>query len=270
MSSAKVVARTDGKPLWIQYLHQRVSKNKNFVGFIEGPTGSGKSYSGIEICRLADPKFNADQIVFNARELMDLINKKDLPSGSAILFEEVGVELDSAKWQNLPNTMIKYFLETFRHRRWILLMTAPYSDYVAKGTRKLIHATFETQGIDFKRKTCILKPLMLQYNSKNGKTYYKYLKVITKRGKIPLKRWHVRKPPEKLLKDYEKRKREFTDALNRRIYKELTSAEKESKITYPHKCEKCAHKWEARIPTPARCTKCQSNKIYPDTEGPKT
>ena len=79
-----------GKPkekYWITYIRQRIRKNKNFLGFISGPTGSSKSYSSLRICEELDPEFNVDRVVFGGLELMNLINSGTLKTGSAVVFE---------------------------------------------------------------------------------------------------------------------------------------------------------------------------------------
>ena len=70
---------------WISYIKQRISKNKNFLGFISGQTGSGKSWSSIAIAEQLDPEFNIDRCVFSGLELMALINSGELKRGSVSL-----------------------------------------------------------------------------------------------------------------------------------------------------------------------------------------
>ena len=35
-------------PRWVVYIKGRIKKNKNFLGFISGPTGIGKSYNAFQ------------------------------------------------------------------------------------------------------------------------------------------------------------------------------------------------------------------------------
>ena len=210
---------------WVSYIKQRIRKNKNFLGFISGQTGSGKSYSTIRICEELDPTFNIDQCVFNGLELMNLINSGKLKKGSCIAFEEVGVELSNKNWASQTNKLLNYLLQTFRHRGFILIMNTVYMDFVDSATRKLFHGEFETKGIDFNKKEVLLKPLLLQYNGRNQKFYRKRLKVITSEGKLPVDFWRVPKPTEELRVAYEKKKRDYTDTLNKRIYDELYEAQ---------------------------------------------
>ena len=243
---------------WVKYFKQRVRKNKNFIGLVMGPTGSGKTYSALSIAEQSDPNFNIKQVVFTGKELMALMNSEKLKKGSVIVFEEVGIELDASKWQSTANQMIKYLLETFRHRNFILLMTTPYMGYLAKGGRMLLHGVFETQSIDVNKKTCKLKPMLLQYNSRRDKTYWKYLRVKTEDGIKPLTRWNVPLPSPELIKKYEERKSEFTKQLYLRITKELNEQEGKKVEKYPMKCDKCGHTWESRNPSPPKCSKCSS------------
>jgi len=214
---------------WITYIKQRIKKNKSFLGFIGGATGSGKSYSNLRICEEADPEFNIDGVVFGGLELMDLINSGKLKRGSAICFEEVGVELNSRNWASVTNKMLNYLMQTFRHRGFILIMNSPYMDFVDSATKKLFHAEMLTVGIDFDKQEVLLKPQLLQYNSRLKKFYYKRLKVITPEGKKPIDIWRVAMPSSELRQAYEKKKTEYTTRLNKKIYDELEAVENKGK-----------------------------------------
>lgn len=206
---------------WISYIKQRIRKNKNFLGFVSGPTGSGKSYSTLRMCEEVDPEFNIDRCVFGGLELMNLINSGKLRRGNAIAFEEIGVEMSNRNWASVTNKMINYLLQTFRHQGFILIMNSVYMDFIDAHTRKLFHAEMNTLGIDFDKQEVLLKPQLLQYNSRMQKFYYKRLKVITKEGKLPVDVWRVAKPSESLRLAYEIKKKEYTSKLNEKIFNEL-------------------------------------------------
>ena len=210
---------------WISYIKGRIRKNKNFLGFISGQTGSGKSFSSLRIAEELNPDFSPERVVFNGLELMSLINSGKLKKGSVIIFEEVGVNMDAKNWQSTTNKMLNYLMQTFRHRNFILIMNSPYMDFVDAGTRKLFHAEMRTAGIDFNKKQVRLKPHLIQYNSRIKKFYYKRLKVITAQGKIPVDWWLVDKPSRELIKVYEDKKDSFTDKLNQDIQAELQAVQ---------------------------------------------
>lgn len=222
---AQVVDRTlYGKPkekFWISYIKQRIRKNKNFLGFVSGQTGSGKSYSSIRVCEEVDPEFNIDRIVFGGLELMNLINSGKLKRGSAICFEEIGVEMNAKNWASVTNKMLQFLFQTFRYKGFVMIMNSPYMDFVDGATRKLFHAEMMTVGIDFDKQEVMIKPQLIQYNSRLQKFYYKRLKVITAEGKIPINLWRVPKPSSDLLQQYEAKKTIYTNKLNQRIQSEL-------------------------------------------------
>ncbi len=221
-----IVLAKDQEKYWISYIKGRIKRNKNFLGFISGQTGSGKSWSSLRIAEELDPEFKIDRVVFSGLELMNLINKEgELNKGSVIVFEEVGVELSNRNWASVTNKMLNYLMQTFRHRCFILIMNSPFMDFVDASTRKLFHAELTTIGIDFNKKQTKLKPQLIQYNSRLQKFYYKRLKVITTEGILPVNIWRVNKPSDKLLADYEQKKRDYTDALNKKIMTELQKLE---------------------------------------------
>lgn len=188
-----------------------------------GQTGSGKSWSNLAICEAIDPTFNINRVVFRGKELMDLINSGKLPDrrGNTFLFDEAGIDMSARSWQSVTNKMLNFLLQTFRHKCFILLFTTPYEDFVDSATRKLFHAEFRTQGIDFNRDCVRLRPKLLQYNPEMKKFYKKYLRVVTPNGVRPLEIWRVFKPSEKLVKEYEEKKTKFTTELNINIGRQL-------------------------------------------------
>lgn len=234
--SNKILKKPEEKH-WIRYIKQRIEKNKNFLGFISGPTGSGKSWSNLSICESLDKEFNINRVVFSALELMNLVNSGKLKRGSAICFEEAGVVANNKNWASVTNKMLNYLVQTFRHRGFVLIMNSPYMDFVDSATRKLFHSELETVGIDFKTNECKLKPQIMQWNSRKQKMYYKWLRVITNEGRVPIKRWRVPKPSQELINQYEEKKTEFTNRLNKQIYDELLREQEEKNKSKAKKTE---------------------------------
>lgn len=221
-----------GKPkekYWISYIKSRIRKNKNFLGFVSGQTGSGKSWASISLGEQLDKNFTIDNVVFSAVDLMNLINGGTLKRGSVIVFEESGVEFNNKSWASKTNKAINYLLQTFRHKGFILIMNSPYMDFLDSGMRKLFHAELQTVGINRTKQTCKIKPQLIQYNGRNQKYYYKRLKVITDRGAVPIDRWCIDKPSDSLIKDYEFKKVKFTFKLNRDILAELLADKNKNK-----------------------------------------
>lgn len=226
-----------------------------------GPTGSGKSWSCLSIAEETDPKFCIENVVFDARELMERINGDDLSSGSVIIFEEAGVSLSNRNWQSELNKIINYLFQTFRHRRLILLLNSPFMDFIDAATRKMFHAEFKTKGIDKKEQVTIIKPQLIQYNDRKDKFYYKWLRIKTAKGGVaPIKVWKVKKPSQEIIDAYEKKKLQFTTALNAQI--EATLLEKKDKgFKRRWKCQSCNHEWQPKGKFPNFCPKCRNQDV---------
>ena len=226
MADSLVVKKPKRSKYWADYIKGRISKNKNFLGMISGATGTGKSWSALSIAEQLDSEFDVSRCVFRGKELMRLINSDKLKSGSVVIWDEVGVDLSNRSWQSTTNKLLNYLLQTFRHRNIILLFTAPYSDFVDALTRRLFHAEFKTESINYEKQTTKLKPQLIQYNSRIKKFYFKYLRLVTKEyGVVPITAWHVPAPSKELIQAYEAKKAQFTKELNREIESALDNLE---------------------------------------------
>ena len=209
------------KGFFCSYILQRIEQNKNFMAVITGPTGSGKSFSAMHFGEKLDPDFNIDKVVFSPKELMVLVNSNKLKRGDVIVYDEAGVTLGHRDWYSVTNKMINYFVQTSRHKGFIMFFTAPSFSFVDISTRKLFHCLMETRGINFAKKKVNLKPLLLQENQRTGQIYLKYLRVVTSEGVLPLKMYKSPMPSKQLVRDYEKKKLVFTSNLNRDIEIEI-------------------------------------------------
>lgn len=187
------------------------------------------SWSGLSICNQVDENFSVKKIVTSTRQLLELINNDEIQAGDAILWDEAGIDISNRNWQSLVNKTLNFLFQTFRHKRFIVIMTVPYMDFIDAGTRKLLHAEFEIQKIDYATSKAKIKPQIIQYNSRTKKFYYKYLRIRTNRGIGPIRAWSVEKPPEWLIEAYEEIKSNFTSSLNKELQKELENEDEKKK-----------------------------------------
>ena len=220
------VIRTKKEPSWVTYVRTRIKNKKNFLVQINGPTGSGKSWAGLSIALQLDDSFGPQRIIFGFRKLIELINSGEkFKAGTCFVWDEFHIEAGARDWQSLTNKLLNSLLSTFRHKFFILIITSPYSDFIDSQSRKLIHAEFQTLKIDEIERKTKLKPMLLQYNSRNKKFYYKYLRIKTQNGISPLISWKVPAPPQWLIDEYEKMKTDFTTNLNKDIERQLNELE---------------------------------------------
>lgn len=216
------------------YIKNRIKKNKNFLVAITGPTGSGKTYAALKLAKMWDDSFDEDRIVFTPETFISLINGGSLKSGSVIVFEEAGVSLNNRAWQSKSNNLIQYILQTFRHKNYIVIFTAPDFGFIDSASRKLFHAHFMTMGINFTQKKCNIKPYFIQINQRTGNMYYKFLKVLYKgRGELKIGMMGISKPDKETIKKYEIVKTTFTTKLNEEAQQTLNGdgkADKKDKL----------------------------------------
>jgi len=226
---------SDKKNSWVKYILNRIRKNENFLCCINGPTGIGKTYTGISlgdmISKETNKEFNIHYIPFTFVELMRLINSDRLKKGSVIVFDEPQVAIGSKDHQSSINKAFHNLASTFRHKNYIMFFCNPFLEDLDKSVRKLFHAQFQITSKDEKSKEVSIKPYYLQWNPQKDKFYKHFLKIVSKDpGKSkpsikPLKVWKIPHPPKELIQEYENKKTEFTNALNLKIQQKLEEAE---------------------------------------------
>jgi len=224
---------------WARWLSNRtMKKNQNNLVSIIGKTGSGKTLSAISICEMMTKidrvPFGIDNIVFDLRSLMDLINCGKLKKGSKIIFDEPQVSISARDFQQEANKIFNYLLSTFRHKNFTLFFCTPFESLLDKNTRKLFHARFETMSIDRKKQTCRLKPRYIEYSDYKAEPYRKQMIISfknegEKRKSRKIFYWDVKRPSKELEDLYEEKKLDFTTKLNLKISERLRKFEDSGK-----------------------------------------
>lgn len=224
-----IVLQKKGERAWVTFIKRKTKLNNNFVGFFSGPTGSGKSYCCLSMAEQIDPTFTIDRVCFDAEKVVRLIREGNLKTGQVLVWEETGVGLNNKAWQSVTNKVINFLFQTFRHRRLVLLLNAPYIKYIDSSTRALIDAQFQTETIIRSKNQVRVIPKALLYEEWKDKYYRVFLKVITKKGVRKQKRLFVPKPSKHLIEEYEKKKMEFTDRLYKEIERDIENSKPKEK-----------------------------------------
>jgi hypothetical protein len=196
-------------------------KNQNFLAVVTGSTGSGKSYSCLQLVELwykqvFDEKIPMDHVCFSLKHFIKtLIEKKkngELKRGDLFIYEEAGTEMAAQDFQSEIAKVINYVLQSFRNLNIGVLFNLPYFDMLNKTTRKLIHMKIEAEKVKKTESKCYLKPFFLQYNESNGKIYRHYPAININGVKTKVQRVSYSLASKELRSIYEIEKEKFVDS----------------------------------------------------------
>jgi len=217
-----------GTSYFCQYIHRRILSNKNFLGAIIGPTGSGKSYAALSLMEILG-RSNLDNVCLTAKDFLKRIDCGELKKGDVLIWDEAGIDLNAREWQSVSNRVIHNILQTFRSMNLIVFFTVPYFSFIDIGARKLLHSKIHTQRVNIRDKTCILKPFLLQVNQDTGKIYRKYLRVRGQAGGLtPVERMCLPIPKDEIRIPYEIKKKKFQEELNKKMIDKLEKHDKKN------------------------------------------
>ncbi len=218
-----------GEDSFIRWIKKRIALNLNFISLFQGATGIGKTWSAISMAQLIDIDFNVNQVVFDFKELMAVINSDwfKQKKWKIIIFDEPQITISNRNWQSINNKLMNYLLSTFRHQNIILVFCSPYVDFLDSQSMKLLHCIFECVGVNKKDELSRVRPKIQQYNSFMKKTYQHPLYVIRGKKTIALRDWFIPKPSLDLIEQYEAKKTAFTSNLNKEIMHKLNELSKD-------------------------------------------
>ncbi|VUT26979.1 MAG: hypothetical protein MASP_01806 [Candidatus Methanolliviera sp. GoM_asphalt] len=194
------------------YLIDRIYREeprRNGVLSFAGETGSGKSYAALTLGYLSDDQFDAESVVFSLEEFKTQISE----GKKAILLDDLEVFAGSRESMTRKNKSIAKIFQSVRFKRHLLLITTPSLGYLDVILRELLHVEAYTAGLNLKSKMNILRVFFRQQDPRTGRIYRHSPIIWNDEEKIWKKQsvWHIRKPPDALIRAYEKRKEEIFD-----------------------------------------------------------
>ena len=229
-------------------LNRVYREDKDCVGVFIGERGGGKSTSaiswGYKLDRDQKTKesrfFLPDElvpkelklrhgekmprVVFRASDFMKLVSDYDLPRGSVIVLEEVGLMMDSREALSKTNRMLKKTFESIRSKNLIVFLTVPTLGSFDIGVRRSLTMLFECEGITHlnKKKYCRNRVVTIQANSKTGKIYYHGIRWKEDDSFPKRLSWiNVPKPPDYIYKPYYRAKELYQKETYRNFNEEL-------------------------------------------------
>jgi len=228
----------------LRYIGHRVLKNnRNFLCFVTGAVGAGKSYACLRMAEDYAELFGIEfdpthHVIGSLKELLLLITEpkktRKIGFGSVIVFDEPQVESNSRSWQSDINQAMGQLISTFRNQRLVVFFALPFLEMLDKQTRIIFHGEFKVEGFDKNTKISTLKPRFLEYNKNKGDFYKKMLRVqFRKKGKKvmtieKLDKWHIGLASKETIDIYEAKKLKFTDDLNKRLLAQIELAEQQA------------------------------------------
>jgi len=220
------------------WIVQRVmNQNKNCIIVITGGTGSGKTYAAIDLAQTIaketganfDPKTN---IAFKFSQLIkQTFLEQNTKRGTPFIFEEVGAMgggANARQWQSKSNVGFSSFMQTARFLNQVLILTTPVFNFLDSHGRKLVHLHISMKNINPQSKQSMAKPYIIQSSDRDGKDYFKFIRVKVPGlpNKIKCKEVRFNLPDQQTLDIYEIMKKKYTDELYKEIMNQNEPKEK--------------------------------------------
>lgn len=217
----------DANP-WITYFRNRIHKKNNCINcIVTGLPGEGKSWACLSQLSSYDPNFDINtQLFFSAAKMFEAFNKPEYfaKKGKCIMYDEAGADFNNVNWRNAFNRGLRNFLQTGRHRNYILMINVPFLTDISKGVRELMNCRWMAEG--WKKNKTIISPRTMQYNDDKDKFYYKKLLVRHPDLDRFCKRILLQKPPESIVVPYQEMKMSFTSDQTRKDAESMKMYEK--------------------------------------------
>ena len=254
---------TTKNSVWLlQWIRNRIRKNRNLIALFIGDTGSGKSLSSIRLAERVDPNFNVDRIVFTVPDFLALVNS-GLPPGSVIVFDDAGLGINARLWQEMNARVFGMLTQGFRYKQILTFITVPDETFIERQSRRLVHIRFEATDVQG-----LMKMKLLSRNTFDPEhPLAKFPRIHRGLSKITVKMVKFRLPSDDLREKYEAKKKEYMERRFREFQEELELLEggkvsmKNGKPAIHLQCE-CGYEWDyTGSRAIARCPSCD-NRIY--------
>lgn len=221
---------------WVTYIKAKVTEqNQSFPSLVVGQTGSGKSWGTLRLCQELEDGFQLEgNWFFRALDFYKAFSKyyKDKENkkrGKIWVLDEAGVDFSSDDWQNKVNKIFAKVFSTARFRNYIFFGTVPFTDFISKKIRQLMQYRMTANYLE-KQKNGTMKSVFVPrclYWSDHKQDYYQHkLLRIEKTGEeVPINRVLLQKPCKRLRVEYEKRREEFIDNLDKELLGQLEDSQ---------------------------------------------
>ncbi|MHB8544870.1 MAG: P-loop NTPase family protein [Leptospirales bacterium] len=250
--------------VWLlQWIRNRIKKNRNLIALFVGDTGSGKSYSAIRLAERVDPTFSADRIVFTVKDLLALVNS-GLPKGAVIVFDDAGLGINARLWQEMSARIFGMLTQGFRYKHILIFITVPDESFIERQSRRLVHIRFESTDVQGMMKMKLLSRNVFDPE----RPLAKFPKIRRGISEIKVMMVKFRLPSKELAEKYETKKNEYMESKFREFQEQLNLLDggqitiKNGKPAIDLRCDECGYEWPyTGSKRKARCPNCD-HRIY--------
>jgi len=255
---------TTKNSVWLlQWIRNRIKKNRNLIALFIGDTGSGKSLSSIRLAERVDPNFNVDRIVFTVDDFLALVNS-GLPPGSVIVFDDAGLGINARLWQEMSARVFGMLTQGFRYKQILTFITVPDETFIERQSRKLVHIRFEATDVQG-----LMKMKLLSRNTFDPEhPMAKFPRIHRGISEIVVKMVKFRLPSDDLREKYEAKKKEYMERRFREFQEELNLLNggkllmKNGNPAVHLQCDECGYEWDyTGFRSTARCPSCD-HRVY--------
>jgi hypothetical protein len=219
-------------PIMARHWHEIYSKDLDQLIAVCGRRGFCKSGFAQSDSILFDwsnalhrSRFTLDKVVFKATDFIKHFSPGVFhPTGTSIIWDEVGVENDSRSWYSARNKLIKYLIETNRYRNYCVMLTAPTLKSFDISTQRCLTGIVNMLGKtqDGSKARGVYYQIETNYK---GVTYMKRPRVKIDGRRYVVDGFEVGKPPTIFEMAYKKKKHEFVSNWNKLIDSEISAME---------------------------------------------
>lgn len=214
--------------------------NQHVIIFIEGKTGTGKSYASLRLAfdvslqfakRLGgrpEQYFNIDHVgILTGDETIRIA--KNIKQYGIYILDDAGAEgLSARNWQSDQNEVMTKLLQTFRTNNNLLIMSSPDKGFVDKIARTLLHykitmvQAFFNQGVTL-GKLSTVKKISTKDNNHNIYPFLRAHGVIFNYVQFTM-------PPEWIRAEYDKRRTRIEREMNTRAIEEFEGCNQKQEL----------------------------------------
>lgn len=198
------------------------ARNQNYIFFIWGPPGSGKSEDGLSLGEMLCPTFTIKNVVFGVQDFFNRITAPDIRQGDFILFEEVGAEISNREYYTQKNILMGKIMQIIRTKNLIVGYTAPKLEMADKQILGICMGLVNTQGIDYTTNEGMMRVYdPVTFDMKTGKWSKRLIQVIRPSLINPKRKWslkigtiRIKRASIILRHEYEKARNAYTERIS--------------------------------------------------------